>query len=118
MLGHWSVWTKRAAELFWNIKQERNKTEISSELLTLAAEVTDSNSAFFDTAHNFKGCIAGLHEILRRQGLMKNIYCLNPDETLSDGQLEEIDRVCKMYPHLNDDEFVRDNLQKWKNCIK
>lgn len=118
LLGHWSVWTKRAAELFWNIKQERNKTEISSELLTLAAEVTDSNSAFFDTAHNFKGCIAGLHEILRRQGLMKNIYCLNPDETLSDGQLEEIDRVCKMYPHLNDDEFVRDNLQKWKNCIK
>ena len=118
LLGHWSVWTKRAAELFEYVKKEKDKPEISAKLLTLAAEVTDTNSAFFDTAHNFKGCIAGLHEILRRQGLMHNIYCLNPDETLSSGQLEELDRVCRMYPHLNDDEFVRSNLQKWKDNIK
>ncbi len=118
LLGHWSVWTKRAAELFERLKQERDKPQISAELLTLAAEVTDTNSAFFDTAHNFKGCIAGLHEILRRQGLMRNIYCLNPDETLSEGQLDELDRVCGMYPHLNDDEFVRDNLEKWKSLLR
>ncbi len=117
LLGHWSVWTKRAAELFERLKQEKDKPHISPELLTLAAEVTDTNSAFFDTAHNFKGCIAGLHEILRRQGLMQNIYCLNPDETLSEGQLDELDRVCGMYPHLNDDEFVRKNLEKWKSRV-
>ena len=87
-------------------------------MLTLAAEVTDTNSAFFDTAHNFLGCIAGLHEILRRQGLMKNIYCINPSEGLSDGQLEELDRVCKEYPHLSDDSFIRAHLEEWKAIIE
>lgn len=114
LLGHWSVWTKRAAELFEQIK----KNDVSPGILTLAAEITDCNSAFFDTAHNFKGCIAGLHEILRRQGLMKNIFCLNPNETLSDGQNEELNRVLQMYPHLNDDDFVYSNLDKWKSLIK
>lgn len=117
LLGHWSVWTKKAVELFERIKAEKDKNEIPTELLTLAAEVTDTNSAFFDTAHTFKGCIAGLHEILRRQGLMKNIYCLNPDETLSEGQAAELDRVWKMYPHLNDDEFIRANVENWKKNI-
>lgn len=117
LLGHWSVWTKKAVELFEKVKSEKEKDEISTELLTLAAEVTDTNSAFFDTAHTFKGCIAGLHEILRRQGLMKNIYCLNPDETLSEGQAAELDRVQKMYPHLNDDEFIRENIESWKKNI-
>lgn len=114
LLGHWSVWTKKAVEIFEKTKAEKNKREISTELLTLAEEVTDTNSAFFDTAHGFSGCIAGLHEILRRQGLMQNINCLNPNETLSPGQAEELDRVQKMYPHLNDDEFVRSNIEKWK----
>ncbi len=117
LLGHWSVWTKKAVELFERIKAEKDKNEIPTELLTLAAEVTDTNSAFFDTAHTFKGCIAGLHEILRRQGLMKNIYCLNPEETLSEGQAAELDRVWKMYPHLNDDEFIRENIENWKKNI-
>ncbi len=118
LLGHWSVWTKKAVEMFDKLKVEKNKDSISQEILTLAAEVTDTNSAFFDTAHNFSGCIAGLHEILRRQGLMKNIYCLNPDETLSEGQLEELNRIQEMYPHLNDDAFIEENIAKWQADIQ
>ena len=110
LLGHWSIWTAKAVEIFDNIK---SGAYTKDEILILAAEVTDTNAAFFDTANNFKGCIAGLHEVLRRQGLLEGIFCLNPDEGLSDGQIEEIDRVYKMYPHLNDDEFVRKNIEKW-----
>ena len=118
LLGHWSVWTKKAVELFEAIKIEKQKDTVSPEMLTLAAEVTDSNSAFFDTAHNFSGCIAGLHEILRRQGLMRNIYCLNPEEGLSEGQLAELDRVCREYPHLSDDAFIQAHLNEWKQAIQ
>ena len=118
LLGHWSVWTKKAVELFDKIKEEKQKDAISAEMLTLAAEVTDTNSAFFDTAHNFSGCIAGLHEILRRQGLMRNIHCLNPEEGLSDGQLAELDRIQRTYPHLNDDEFIKAHLAEWKANIQ
>lgn len=114
LLGHWSVWTRRAVEIFERARQEKDKSEISAQMLTLAAEVTDANSAFFDTANNFKGCIAGLHEILRRQGLMENTLCLNPEERMSGGQERELDRVHKMYPYLNDDEFIRENLAEWK----
>ena len=113
LLGHWSVWTKKAVELFEKCKALHGAEEIPAEILKLANEVTDTNAAFFDTANGFKGCIAGLHEVLRRQGLMKGIWCLNPEETMSEGQLEEIDRVYKMYPHLNDDDFVKANLEKW-----
>lgn len=113
LLGHWSVWAKTAVEIFDKLRAAAEKGQITPELLTLAAEVTDTNAAFFDTANGFKGCIAGLHEVLRRQGLMEGIWCLNPQETLSPGQLEEIDRVYRMYPHLNDDEFVKQNLDKW-----
>lgn len=114
LLGHWSVWTKKAVEIFNRIKEEKGKEAVSKEMLTLAAQVTDSNGAFFDTANNFSGCIPGLHEVLRRQGLMKNIYCLNPEETLSKGQVEEIDRVYRAYPRLNDDKFIADNIEAWK----
>jgi dihydrodipicolinate synthase/N-acetylneuraminate lyase len=114
LLGHWSVWTKTAVDLFNKLKEVRESDSISPEILTLAAEVTDTNAVFFDTANNFKGCIAGLHEVLRRQGLMKGIWCLNPDETVSPGQIEEIDRVYKMYPELNDDEFVKANIDNWR----
>ncbi|MDF2685358.1 MAG: dihydrodipicolinate synthase family protein [Clostridia bacterium] len=103
LLGHWAVWTNTAVKLFEKIKKEG----LTPEMLILSNQITDCNSAFFDAANNFKGCIAGLHEVLRRQGLLKGIWCLNKEETLSEGQLEEIDRVYKMYPHLNDDEFVR-----------
>ena len=113
LLGHWSVWTHTAVRMFEQIKAASVKDEIPAELLTLAAQVTDANAAFFDTANNFKGCIAGLHEVLRRQGLMEGIWCLDEHETLSPGQSEEIDRVYRMYPHLNDDDFVAANLKRW-----
>ena len=108
LLGHWSIWTAKVVEMFRMLRG----AEPSAELLTLAAQVTDCNSAFFDTAHNFRGCIAGMHEVLRRQGLIESICCLNPEETLSPGQAEEIDRVYAAYPHLNDDAFVRDYLSR------
>ncbi len=113
LLGHWSVWTKKAVELFERLKALHGADEIPADILKLANEVTDTNAVFFDTANGFKGCIAGLHEVLRRQGLMKGIWCLNPEETMSPGQKEEIDRVYKMYPHLSDDDFVKANLDKW-----
>lgn len=113
LLGHWSVWTKKAVEMFHKLRKAAEKKEVSYEILELANEVTDTNAAFFDTANSFRGCIAGLHEVLRRQGLFEGIWCLNPDETMSKGQKEEIDRVYRMYPHLNDDDFVKANLDKW-----
>lgn len=113
LLGHWSVWTKTAVDMFNKLKQIRERDTIPAEVIKLANEVTDTNAVFFDTANGFKGCIAGLHEVLRRQGLFKGIWCLNPEETMSEGQSEEIDRVYRMYPHLSDDEFVKANLDKW-----
>ncbi|RAJ92587.1 dihydrodipicolinate synthase/N-acetylneuraminate lyase [Larkinella arboricola] len=111
LLGHWAVWTKKAVELLAEIKAcLNNSNEGLAELLTRNVEVTDSNAAFFDPSHNFHGCIAGLHEVLRRQGLLEGTWCLNPAEDLSPGQREEINRVYAMYPHLNDDEFVREHL--------
>ena len=102
LLGHWSVWTHKVVELF----EELRTASASDDYLTLAAEITDCNAVFFDAANAFKGCIPGMHEILRRQGLVKSIRCLNPEEILSPGQAEEIDRVYAMYPHLND-AFVK-----------
>ena len=113
LLGHWSVWTKKAVEMFESLRNVKVGDTIPAEVLKLANEVTDTNAVFFDTANGFKGCIAGLHEVLRRQGLFKGIWCLNPEETMSPGQNEEIDRIYKMYPHLSDDEFVKANLDKW-----
>jgi hypothetical protein len=113
LLGHWACWTKRAVELLDDIKRLRHRNRISADLLTLAAQVTDANAALFDAANHFAGCIPGIHEVLRRQGLLEGIWCLDPNETLSPGQAEEIDRVCRDYPHLTDDEFVREHRDKW-----
>lgn len=112
LLGHWAVWTHTAVQLFHRIRSLDPASPLDPALITLAAQVTDANSAFFDTANGFKGCIAGVHEVLRRQGLMKGIWCLDPDETLSPGQADEISRVYAMYPHLNDDAFVAEFLGK------
>lgn len=109
LLGHWSVWTQRAVEV---LEQCRN-TDATPDLLRLGIEVTDSNAAFFDAANGFRGCIAGLHEVLRRQGLLEGLWCLDEHETLSPGQLEEIDRVYRAYPHLHDDEFVARHRDEW-----
>lgn len=113
LLGHWAVWTRKAVELLEEIKQVRESGTIGSEWLTRNVAVTDANAAFFDPAHGFAGCIPGIHEVLRRQGLMKGIWCLNPHETLSPGQAEEIDRVYRDYPEWNDDAFVREHLASW-----
>jgi Dihydrodipicolinate synthetase family len=113
LLGHWSVWTATAIKQFERCKAARNKDTVSADLLALDARVTDCNSAFFDVANNFRGCIAGCHEVLRRQGLMEGIWCLDPAEGLSPGQLQEIDRVTNEHADLSDDDFVAANLQKW-----
>jgi dihydrodipicolinate synthase/N-acetylneuraminate lyase len=111
LLGHWAVWTKNAVEHLDEAK--RNSSSIPSDLLTLAQQVTDANSALFDPSHHFRGCIPGIHEILRRQGLLEGRWCLDPHEDLSAGQAEEIDRVCESYPHLQDNEFVHAHLDDW-----
>jgi dihydrodipicolinate synthase/N-acetylneuraminate lyase len=114
LLGHWSVWTRRAVELLGECHAVAHaNAAIPQTLLRKSIEVTDSNAAFFDAANHFRGCIAGLHEVLRRQGLLEGIWCLDPSETLSPGQAEEISRVYAAYPHLNDDAFVRENLSSW-----
>jgi hypothetical protein len=113
LLGHWSVWVKRAVELLERIHDAVATNEISADLLALDAQVTDCNAAIYDAANDFHGVIAGCHEILRRQGLLEGIWCLDPSETLGSGQKQEIDRVCAAYPHLNDDAFVRANLERW-----
>jgi len=113
LLGHWSVWTATAIKQFEMCKAARGKAAVSADLLGLDARITDCNSAFFDTANNFHGCIAGCHEVLRRQGLMAGTWCLDPAEGLSPGQLQEIDRVYNEHADLSDDDFVAANLQKW-----
>lgn len=114
LLGHWSVWTKRAVELFEKCKQEKGKDSISAEMLSLANAVTDSNAVLFDGANGFAGCIPGLHYVLKKQGLMKSLNCINPNEVLSCGQAEEIERIYDMYPSLVDDDFVKENIESWK----
>jgi len=110
LLGHWAVWTHVAVSHLAKAKAAR---DMPAELQSLAAQVTDSNAAIFDPAHHFHGCIPGIHEILRRQGLIEGRWCLDPKEALSPGQMEEIDRVCKAYPHLQDDAFVKEHLDDW-----
>jgi dihydrodipicolinate synthase/N-acetylneuraminate lyase len=114
LLGHWAAWTRRAVELLQECHAVVHAGgTISITFLQRSAEITDSNAAFFDAAHNFAGCIAGLHEVLRRQGLLEGIWCLDPQESLSPGQQEEISRVYAAYPHLNDDAFVRAGRDEW-----
>ena len=113
LLGHWSVWTQRAVEHLARIHAAVEANQVTADLIALDARVTDANSAFFDVANNFAGCIPGCHEVLRRQGLLEGIWCLDPKETLSPGQAQEIDRVYAAYPDLNDDAFVRRNLERW-----
>jgi len=113
LLGHWSVWVKTAVELLDRIHAAVAGADVPRDLLALDSQITDCNAAIFDVANGFHGVIAGCHEILRRQGLLAGIWCLDPNETLGPGQKQEIDRVCSAYPHLNDDAFVRANLERW-----
>jgi hypothetical protein len=113
LLGHWSVWTKGAVALFDRIKRAVESGAVDDDLLALAAKVTDCNAAFFDVAHDFHGCIAGCHEVLRRQGLFEGTWCLDTNEGLSAGQAEAIERVMRLYPELGDDAFVAANRERW-----
>jgi dihydrodipicolinate synthase/N-acetylneuraminate lyase len=111
LLGHWAVWTSKAVQHLALAK--RSGPEIPIEMLTLAQQITDANAAFFDAAHGFAGCIAGIHEVLHRQDLLEGIWCLDESESLSPGQSAEIDRVYKAYPNLSDDSFVQEHLDEW-----
>jgi dihydrodipicolinate synthase/N-acetylneuraminate lyase len=113
LLGHWSVWTKSAVALFERCRAAKAAGRIDQDLLALDACVTDCNAAFFDVANNFDGCIAGCHEVLRRQGLLEGIWCLDPNEGLSPRQAREIDRVIHEHGDLSDNSFVAANLQRW-----
>jgi dihydrodipicolinate synthase/N-acetylneuraminate lyase len=113
LLGHWAVWTRGAVELLSEVKQcVANDSKDIKDLLTKGMEVTDMNEVIFDARNSFRGCIPGIHEVLRRQGLIEGRWCLNPHEELSQGQMEEIDRLYKMYPHNVDDAFVQEFLEK------
>ena len=113
LLGQWAVWTKRAAELLQDVQKCRTDGRGALEILASSASLTDANGALFDARNHFAGSIPGLNEILKRQGLLAGRWCLDPEEDLSPGQLEEIDRVCASYPGLQDNEFVRNNLDRW-----
>ncbi len=114
LLGHWAFWTKKAVELHKRIKSLlKSGGNIPSDLLKESAEITDCNAAIFDAANNFRGCVPGINEVLRRAGLLEGTWCINPAETLSPGQKGEIDRIYRSYPHLRDDAFVQENLDAW-----
>jgi dihydrodipicolinate synthase/N-acetylneuraminate lyase len=114
LLGHWAYWTRRAVTLLEDTRRiVSQRRPIPLRLSALAPQVTDANGAIFDAANHFWGCIPGIHEVLRRQGLLRGRWCLDPHEELSPGQAREIDRVYRAYPHLNDDRFVRERLDRW-----
>ena len=113
LLGHWSVWVQGAVRQLERIHAAVAAGRIDADLLALDSRITDCNAAFFDVAHDFAGCIAGCHEVLRRQGLLEGIWCLDPNEGLSPGQAEEISRVCREHADLGDDAFVAANLERW-----
>ena len=114
LLGHWAYWTRKAVRLLTRVRRiAARRRPVPLRLCVLASEITDANAAVFDVAHRFHGCIPGIHEILRRQGLLLGRWCLDPNEELSPGQLREIDRVCAGYPHFADDKFVKERLDRW-----
>jgi dihydrodipicolinate synthase/N-acetylneuraminate lyase len=116
LLGQWAVWTKRAVELHAECRRiVTDGVAVPRELLATAAQLTDANGAIFDAAHDYAGCLPGIHEVLRRQGLLAGNWCVDPAEVLSPGQAEEIDRVLTAYPTLRDDDFVAQNLDRWLN---
>lgn len=115
LLGHWAVWTKGAVGVLAECHEAAKRDSVPTELLRRNIEVTDMNAAVFDVKNNFQGVIAGVHEVLRRQGLLEGIWCLNPEETLGAGQAEEIERVSRAYPHLIDDDFIAEHRDEWLN---
>jgi dihydrodipicolinate synthase/N-acetylneuraminate lyase len=121
LLGQWAVWTRSAVDLLnrchtmTRCERTADAPNEALQLLALGAGLTEVNAALFDPSHQFAGCIPGIHEVLRRQGLLAGRWCLDPHEDLSPGQMQEIDRVLARYAHLSDDSFVRENLDRWLN---
>jgi len=114
LLGQWAVWTRRAVELHARCRAAATgHGAASATLLEVALQLTDANAAIFDAAHGYAGCLPGIHEVLRRQGLLAGTWCLDPRERLSPGQKDAIDRVLRTYPHLTDDAFVAEHLDRW-----
>jgi dihydrodipicolinate synthase/N-acetylneuraminate lyase len=113
LLGQWAVGTRRAVELLGDARRWREAGSIPAEALLLAQELTDTNAALFDPANDFRGCIAGIHEVLVGQGLMRGRWCLDEHEDLSPGQADEIARVRRAYPHLHDDDFIAEHRDEW-----
>nr|WP_198376056.1 dihydrodipicolinate synthase family protein [Roseomonas rubea] len=113
LLGHWSVWTRGAVQLHARCRAAALENRVPTDLLALDAAVTEMNAAVFDVAHDYHGVIAGCHEVLRRQGLLEGIWCLDEHETLSPGQAELLTVVAERYPLLTDDGFVAANLDRW-----
>ena len=113
LLGQWAVWTKAAVEMLNSIREVRQQSDLPAEWLTRNMELTDANAVIFDAAHDFHGCIPGVNELLRRDGLLPSNACLNPEEVLSPGQDEELTRVCTAYPHLADGDYVSANASQW-----
>jgi len=114
LLGQWACWTKRAVEYLTRIKSIREtRAEVPQEVLTLAGQLTLANKAIFDADNHFAGCIPGISYVLKQQGLLEELGTLNPDERLSPGQAAKIDKIRGDYPHLTDDDFVKNNLHKW-----
>ncbi len=115
LLGHWGVWTRRAVELFGACREiAGGHAPLTTQMLARGGEVTDMNGAVFDAANGFAGCLPGVHTVLQGQGLLQSAHCLDPQERLSPGQAEEIARVRRAYPHLTDDDFVRERLETWR----
>ncbi len=116
LLGHWAVWTHKAVEILKECqKVVASEKAIPLSILHRNTEVTDCNAVLFDVANRFQGCIPGIHEVLRRQGLLEGIWCLNPNETMGPRQAAEIDRIYQAYPHMNDDEFIAEHRDDWLN---
>jgi len=114
LLGQWAVFTKSAVEMLDELRALRKSGEpVPQSWFAKANALTDINAALFDVANDFRGCIAGIHEALRRQGLLEGTWCLDPEEGLSPGQMEEIDRIWEAYPSMRDDDFISENLQRW-----
>lgn len=115
LLGHWAVWTRPACGYWRECRRQAadRRLPIPPAMLALANQVTDANAAFFDARNDFAGCIPGIHEVLRRQGLLEGVWCLDENEVLSPGQIDEIDRVQAAYPHLDDSPFVAEHLDEW-----
>ena len=113
LLGQWAVWARRAVELLAQVKAARERPDVPVTLLRTGSALTEANAAIFDARHRFAGCIPGIHEVLRRQGLLAGVWTLDPAETLSPGQAEAIDRVCRAFPELADDAFVAAGIDDW-----